>query len=96
MMIQKSNNHVEGWNSKFAKVVGNAIPTSSGSWLVNMMLPSHHCITRLIDDSLLYDKCNSVLGTINVVVFRNKNVHKCFMVYFSFQITDSYIYISFL
>ena len=37
------------------------------------------------------------LSTINIVVFLRKNVlHKCFMVYFPFQITDSYISISFL
>ena len=45
-----TNNHVEGWNYKFVKVVGNSIPTSSSSLLLNMMLPSHYHLTRIIDD----------------------------------------------
>ena len=32
---------------------GNTIPTSSSSWLLNMMLPSYH-ITRIIDDFHYY------------------------------------------
>ena len=28
---------------------GNTMPTSSSSWLLNVMLPSHHHITRIID-----------------------------------------------
>ena len=51
------------------KLWGDTIPTSSSSWLLNMMLPSHHHITRIIDDSLLVEKCNnSVLCRINVGV----------------------------
>ena len=48
------------------------------------------------EETLFFDKCNSVHSTINVVVFWKKKNYKCFMVYFPFQITDSYIYISFL
>ena len=92
-----TNNHVEGWNSKFAKVLGNTIPTSSTPWLFNMMLPSYHHVTRIIVDSLLFDQCNNyILCTINKIIAFNKKLHKCFMVYFPFQIPDSYIYIQFL
>ena len=28
----------------------HTIPTSSSSWLLNMMLPSHHDLTRITDD----------------------------------------------
>ena len=52
---------------------GNTIPTSSSAWLLNMMLPSYHHITRIIDNSLLFDQCNnSVLYAINKVVALNK------------------------
>ena len=39
---------------------GNAIPKSSSSWLLNMMLPSHHHITRIIDD-IHYFLINAIL-----------------------------------
>ena len=63
---------------------GNTIPTSSSSWLLNMMLPSHHHLTRIFDDSLPFDKCNnSVLFIINKVVAFNKNIAKVFYDIFS-------------
>ena len=61
--------------SNLRKLWGNTIPTSPSSWLCNMMLPSYHHITKIIDDSLLFDKCNnSVFCTINdIFAFK-----KCF------------------
>ena len=40
--------------------------------------------------------CDKILSTIKVVVLKIYFLHKYFMVYFPFQITDSYIYISLL
>ena len=44
---------------------GNTIPTSSSSRLLNMMLPSHHHITRIIDD-FHYFWINAILRSVQL------------------------------
>ena len=74
----KTNSYMLTWKIwiSYSQPRTNTIPTSSSSWLLNVMLLSHHHITRIIDDSLRLDKCNnSVLCTINNVVAFKK---QCF------------------